>query len=264
MKKVNGIFEMHVTKDGKESVYTIDLKKVCGLPNPMRTDLSSPGTSWSIRAYVSPPRLFTHRLERSSRVRPSPRRMVRPLWLRIARLFIDWCVSPFSHHHPQGRDFPEPRRRQGQRTKGVFSLVFLLQSHSLSLRLNASSSRLSCPASSRSAKNSPGSFPCHPSGFPDHSSSHAGQRQHYARDQARHCPQVGTSPVQGLNIHFPKQAALCSAIMSCCITCPFTRSPCSLRVIRSASNCVPRDDSEPETKNSAQGGSSTRNKHDLE
>ena len=27
MKKVNGIFEMHVTKDGKESVYTIDLKK---------------------------------------------------------------------------------------------------------------------------------------------------------------------------------------------------------------------------------------------
>lgn len=28
MKKVNGIFEMHVTKDGKESVYTIDLKKV--------------------------------------------------------------------------------------------------------------------------------------------------------------------------------------------------------------------------------------------
>lgn len=30
MKKVNGIFEMHVTKDGKESVYTIDLKKVRG------------------------------------------------------------------------------------------------------------------------------------------------------------------------------------------------------------------------------------------
>lgn len=28
MKKVNGIFEMHVTNGGKEGVYTIDLKKV--------------------------------------------------------------------------------------------------------------------------------------------------------------------------------------------------------------------------------------------
>lgn len=34
MKKVNGIFEMHVTKDGKESVYTIDLKKVRGRKPP--------------------------------------------------------------------------------------------------------------------------------------------------------------------------------------------------------------------------------------
>lgn len=28
MKKVNGIFEMHVTNNGKTEVYTIDLKKV--------------------------------------------------------------------------------------------------------------------------------------------------------------------------------------------------------------------------------------------